>query len=396
MRLAFLTHEPFYPPSGGGSAEASYLVRQMRERGYEVTVFCPAFAGETEIAREQGIDIVAFRHWPMGRYTAWRTPKYLAYPFLLERMVSRAQAVRPFDVLFAQHSIASVAAGRLKRRLGIPVAMNLLDFLTGFMETWPRYLMPRVLLRRLMNFELDLPRRYRADVVLTVSDRLADLLASHGCPRERLLPIYYGFDARRFPEPGRRRFHPGAAPIVVMHGSLDHHHLGNIARRAVVEVVRQMPEVVFRFVGRETPVLRHFVHRVRRRAPAARLECTGFVPYDQIAQQLDGASVGMVPYEESEGVHSAFVAKVVEYLACGLPVVSTRLESIARFFQGEPMIRFSAFQGEDFGGALVDSLRAPASHWATFAPLAQQRVRAELDWSNICRRALDFLEARLA
>ena len=41
FRIAFLTHEPFYPPSGGGSAEAIYLVDEMVRRGHQVHVFGP-------------------------------------------------------------------------------------------------------------------------------------------------------------------------------------------------------------------------------------------------------------------------------------------------------------------------------------------------------------------
>ena len=43
MRLAFLTHEPFHPPSGGGSAEAVYLVEEFVRRGHEVHLFGPEF-----------------------------------------------------------------------------------------------------------------------------------------------------------------------------------------------------------------------------------------------------------------------------------------------------------------------------------------------------------------
>jgi hypothetical protein len=39
MRLAFLTHEPYFPPSGGGSAEAIYLIRELVRRGHEVHLF---------------------------------------------------------------------------------------------------------------------------------------------------------------------------------------------------------------------------------------------------------------------------------------------------------------------------------------------------------------------
>ena len=43
MRLAFLTHEPYFPPSGGGSAEAIYLIRELVRRNHEIHLFCPVF-----------------------------------------------------------------------------------------------------------------------------------------------------------------------------------------------------------------------------------------------------------------------------------------------------------------------------------------------------------------
>ena len=73
------------------------------------------------------------------------------------------------------------------------------------------------------------------------------------------------------------------------------------------------------------------------------------MPYAEVARHLADASVGIVPYEESAGTHCAFVAKVVEYVASGLPAVSTPLKSIRRYFQNDPMVRFSKFDGEDFG-----------------------------------------------
>jgi len=106
MRLAFLTHEPFYPPSGGGSAEAIYLAQELVRRGHRVHLFCPAFpdpdklekrfAGEhtpctprrangsgTPAARPPasaeaggelsgGLKCHFFRIWQLGRYTSLR------------------------------------------------------------------------------------------------------------------------------------------------------------------------------------------------------------------------------------------------------------------------------------------------------------------------------------
>src|SRR5450432_2052321 len=197
MRVAFLTHEPFYPPSGGGSAEAIYLVEEMVRRGHEVHVFCPQIADTESIEKKFRIRLHQFKKWPMGRYANWRNLKYLAYPFFLERMVADVARTTKFDLIFSQHAISAVAAGKLKRKLGVPVVMNFPDLLTGFMEAWPR--VPQWLVHALMRYEISLPVRYGVDGVLAVSDTLADRFVERGFSREKICPIYYGFDAEKFP-----------------------------------------------------------------------------------------------------------------------------------------------------------------------------------------------------
>ena len=445
MRLAFLTHEPFYPPSGGGSSEAVYLVEEMVERGHEVHLFCPQLQDAESVRRRFKVSLHEFKRWEMGRYTSLRTPKYLLYPFFLEGMVAEAAREAPFQLIFSQHSIAAVAAGRLKRRLGCPVVMNFLDFLTGFMETWPPLLAPPPLLAMLKRYELSLPRRYEADGALTISDTFTELLVESGYPRHRIQPIYFGFDAALFPEPATANSQspikdsqspiadsqgpnselrtPNPEPrtlnpeprtlnpeprtlnpeprtlnpeprtsIVIMHGSLDHHHLGPIALEAVVRVAAVRPETIFRFVGRETPALLRFRELARRRNPGVKIECTGFVPYAEVGKLLAAATVGMIPYEESSGVHSAFVAKAVEYLAVGLPAVSTPLKSIQGYFREEPLIKFAGFDGASFAASILSWLAEPPSTRAQLGPAASCRVRAALDWRSISRRAVDFAE----
>src|SRR5689334_2026904 len=94
-RIAFLTHEPFYPPSGGGSAEAIYLVEEMVARGHEVHLFCPQIPDAEAVAKRFKIKFHLFTKWKMGRYASFRNVKYVFYPFFLKRMVlSEAQATK--------------------------------------------------------------------------------------------------------------------------------------------------------------------------------------------------------------------------------------------------------------------------------------------------------------
>ena len=429
MRVAFLSHEPFYPPSGGGSAEAIYLVREMVQRGHEVHLFGPAFAEPDKVKRlfaaehtagtgrkptpdpsregnpelisgalypslggaPGGLQCHLFTTWQMGRYASLRTFKYLAYPFFLQRMVEHAARSVRFDLVLSQHAISAVAAGRLKQRLRLPVVMNFLDYLTGFMETWPRYLAPRGFIRALERFELSLPVRHQADGVLTVSDTLSDYFAQAGYPRERILPIYYGYDAKLFrPAEPAGAAESGTSLVAVMHGSFDQHHLGAIAAIALAYVSEKRPGVRFKFVGQQTPALMKF--RKKAAAPGLQIECTGFVPYAEIARHLASAAVGIVPYEESTGTHCAFVAKIVEYLGVGLPVVSTPLNSARRYFGNEPAVRFSEFNGESFGQQILSWLDAPLEQRQSLGRAASQRVQVELDWGAISKKAIDFVE----
>ena len=390
LRIAFLTHEPFYPPSGGGSAEAVYLVSEMVRRGHEVHVFGPQIEDSEAVQQKFGIQLHPFTTWKMGRYARLRNFKYLAYPFFLERMVVAAAKNLQFDLIFSQHAISAVAAGKLKQKLGVPVVMNFPDLLTGFMETWPAYLAPGPVVQALKNYELSLPGRYQVDGLCAISDTLADLMAARGYPREKICPIYYGYAAEHFPFITRQR-NPTEPPVIVMHGSLDVHHLGPIAFGAIEYVTKQRPGTIFRFVGQRTAALESFLKRAKT-IPDFQCETPGFVPYADVSQHLADATVGIIPYEESAGTHCAFVAKIVEYVASGLPAVATPLNSIQSYFAKDPMVRFSKFDGVDFGKKIVGWIDAPFMYWQLEACKSAARVKLELDWQPLCARAVDFME----
>jgi len=394
MNIGLLTHEPFYPPSGGGSSQAVYLVREMVRRGHAVHLFAPQAGDAAEVARiaeRFGITIHPFTAWPMGRTTPLRSLKYLAYPFFLERLVRRAAPGAKWDLLLAQHSIAAVAAGRLGRTgstRGCAVVLNLLDYLTGYFDSWPAYLAPPALTARLKEFELSLARRYRADGVFTISDELAELVARTGYPRERILPIYYGYDAELF----QPTFRPASTPLVVMHGSLDHHHLGAFAARALIEIHRRRPEARFRFVGARTAALRGLRRAVAGEIPEGLIEETGFVPYERVAERIHDATVGIVPYAASAGAHGTMVAKTVEYAAMGIPMVCTPLRGTMLYWAGNPLVRFSEMDPESFADAVVGWFGEGLERREAWGRAASAQVRAELAWEPFSRRVVERLE----
>jgi len=388
VKLALLTHEPFYPPSGGGSAELLYLVKQLTKRDHEVHLFCPEFPNSKKIAKQFSIKVHPFKGWQMNRYTRFRSLKYLLFPIFLRRMVKDVASNIQFDIIFSQHAISSVAAGQLKKDLKVPVVMNFLDHLTGFMEIWPKWQMPRFLLKHLMQFELNLPNRYNADFVLTVSKELSRRFIENSFDASRVFSINYGYDAQLF-KPKKRN--PQSPPTVVMHGSFDTHHLGKIATEAIYSITQLRPDVHFLFLGQKTIALKKLSKKIQRLSPTTNITCTGFIDYKLISEKLSEGHVGIIPYEQSAGTHCAFVAKMVEYTAVGLPVVSTPLAGTKSFFSNEPTIIFSKFDGKKFAEDTIRALNATPQPEASNS--LTKRVENELDWNIICNNIVNKLEA---
>ena len=397
MRIFLLSHEPLYPPTGGGSSEAVFLVKELISRGHQVTFIGPLHDSMTSENLESlmGVDIVSFKSFKMGRYAKLRTLKYLLYPFFLSQHIECALRSKNCDLIIGQHSISSVAAGWVGLRKEIPVVMNFLDFLTGFMDTWPEHLMPKPFLYFLKRFELSLPMRFRASGVLCISDALRHRFQSLEYADSKMMNMYFGFDQSAFPyiKNSSEDFNTHTNPVkLVMHGSMDNHHLGPVLLQALKEITSKESHRVFElhFVGMVTSHLDGFMEELHDQGIPVKVVTHGFIEYNLIAKTINKAHIGLVPYEENDGSHCAFVAKAVEYAAVGLPVVATKLEGLQKYFQEIPTFKFSNFSGQSFGSMILEMCDDYPS--CELIERASDKVHAELSWKNIAEKVVDFIE----
>jgi glycosyltransferase involved in cell wall biosynthesis len=95
----------------------------------------------------------------------------------------------------------------------------------------------------------------------------------------------------------------------------------------VVELARMRPEWTFAFVGPVGPGDPHTNVDPLRSEPNIRL--LGPRPYEKLPEVLRGADAAIVPYLLDGEMRSVFPMKTYEYLAAGLPVVSTPLVTLA-------------------------------------------------------------------
>jgi len=92
----------------------------------------------------------------------------------------------------------------------------------------------------------------------------------------------------------------------------------------MAELTRLRRDLEFRFIG---PIARSWLEFVQ----PDNVEVTGHLDYDVLPALLRQASVGLVPFRLCPTGLAADPVKVYEYLAAGLPVVSTRIPEVVRW-----------------------------------------------------------------
>lgn len=112
----------------------------------------------------------------------------------------------------------------------------------------------------------------------------------------------------------------------------------------------------------------------------------GRQPFEALPGFLSLASVGLVPYADTAFNRGSFPLKALEYLAAGLPVVSTDLP-FARWLGADRNLVAIAEGPDDFAAAVVSLASAPLT------PEARESRRAFAREHSYERRARDLLDA---
>lgn len=100
------------------------------------------------------------------------------------------------------------------------------------------------------------------------------------------------------------------------------------------------------------------------------VEHLGKLPHEQVVRELAGAAVGLTPYAINDFNRASFPLKTLEYLALGLPVVSTPLESLD--YLGTSLVDVAATP-EEFAAATRRRVEQPRDEQARAARMAFAR-----------------------
>jgi len=91
-----------------------------------------------------------------------------------------------------------------------------------------------------------------------------------------------------------------------------------------------------------------------------RLTGSGQMPHPEVIARLCRARIGVNYHPlDSEQVRVAIPAKMFEYLACGLPVVTTRLPLLTELLADCPAVRWAEDDANAYADALIEMAGRP-------------------------------------
>ncbi|MGZ8905434.1 MAG: glycosyltransferase family 4 protein [Methylobacter sp.] len=272
-----------------------------------------------------------------------------------------------------------VFATCLPRLLGIPVIHDVHD------------LMPEIYLEKFSSGEkhwvvkaLKMQERWAgkfASAVITVEDRLKDILSERGIPREKIhilmnLPDDRIFARRDMLSP-KRQDQPF---VMVYHGTLAHRLGLDIAIEAIFKAKKTIPHMEFRIIGTGEERDKLIALRDKLGLQDVVTFSKGFVPVENIPSMIQDADAGLIPLRISSGTDIMLPTKLLEYVTMGIPCIAPKTGTISRYFDEEMVQFFEAENVVSLAEAIVTLYRDSGKR-TTLSQNATERFANLYNWS---------------
>lgn len=345
--------------------------RTLADAGYDVTLI--AVHDRDEI--KDGVRIRALPRMARSRRPLlWRA---------LYRMALETEA----DVFHIHDPELLLLTPRLRRATGLPTIYDIHEANADFIAV--KDYLPSVVRRPLAALFRRLePRLARGESgLIFADDAIAADFADFSGPRATL----FNFPGRDLIDRGAAAAHaPRPEPLVLYLGGLERNRGAALMIAAFAEVVAQIPAARLLIVGHFMPP--DLEQEVRADAAVRgighAITITGRVPFERIGDYLSRAAVGWVAWQPVAKNRKNIPTKLFEYMAYGLPIVSSDLPSTRPFVEhGVNGLLVTADSPSAHAAALRQLLSNPQTA-ATMGHAGRASVETRYNWEAMVPRLL--------
>jgi glycosyltransferase involved in cell wall biosynthesis len=368
----------------GQAVHIEEMVDALRAQGHEVRIVAPQVS-------EGGSGMGAQVGWAHRLKAALPKAAYelleLAYNVVAYRALARAARQFEPDVLYERHNLYLVAGALLKRRLKLPMLLEVNSPLADEREKFGGLALPR-----LARWSERLAWR-AADRVLPVTQVLADTLqAQCGLPGEHFVVIPNGINEAHFahaPSPAAAKAAQGLAGQLVLGFTgfvRDWHGVDRVIRWMATPAA---PANALLFVVGDGPARAELEAQAAQLGLAARVRFTGIVPREQVPALVAAFDIALQPAVTPY----ASPLKLFEYLALGKAIVAPRMPNIMEVLRHDAnALLFDADDEAGFARTLTRLADDPALR-ARLAAAAAATIREQnLTWAGNAQRVATLFQ----
>ncbi len=245
-------------------------------------------------------------------------------------------------------------------------------------------------LRRRMTAALERFGIRRADLVISVGERLARLRRAQGA--REVLVIPNGVDVHLFSKAHLQRQVSGfRRPTAIYVGYLGAWAGVDLLLDAAALVAREIPNLRLIILGHGMPLEVEALRAgIDQRGLAPIVEYRGKMPYEALPAHLADADLGLAMFRPLDLTRYAFPLTVVEYMAAGLPVVTTTDTEAAELVLSSGVGAAVRFEAEAVAEVMVDMLKDPDRRLRQGATAAYAARR--YDWEMLMAKEYAAIE----
>lgn len=173
-------------------------------------------------------------------------------------------------------------------------------------------------------------------------------------------------------------------------GSLLDHQGVEVLIDAAPRVIHSFPDACFVIIG-EGPMKDRWHQCVQKQSLQSNFLFTGQIDYDETPVWINAMDICTAPYTHAAGLRSP--VKIFDYLACGRPVIASRIPSTTDIFEASETVRLVEPENKEaLAAAIVDLLADPET--ADLMGLKGRRlVEAQYDRMLVARKLDEIVHA---
>ena len=322
MRIAYIAH--YFSPSEAAAAVVDQtIVQGLVDRGHELLVFCPQTYSKytpMRMLHDENQD------YPFEVYRSFPTP--LPLSIIVPHIFNALKALKHrYDLVFTQLHLFHLASytALLSKTLGKPWVVKVHDMI--FDPTLPGSVSEKAFIN--LCVRLFLRASYglflrevgkKADKLLVLTRELQNLLQVYGHRPDKVVVSPNGVDTKLFSPPASKGNCSDKKTLLYIGNMMPQYGLLNLVK--AFSLLNQEKQLSLTFIG-DGPERLKLIELARKLDLEQKVTFYRHIPHELIPQFIRESYIGIGPLYLSPINYYTIPTKMIEYFACGKPVVSS-------------------------------------------------------------------------